>query len=513
MSVRSLGEQMSTMETGPDRGGGAGTPAEQPAAFPRRWKALAVLSLVQFIIVIDNTVVNIALPSIEDDLGTSQAGLAWVVNGYLLAAGGLLLLGGRVADLVGRKRLFVIGTTLFALASLTSGLAWNSGVLIVSRFAQGIGEAMASPAALSLIVLMFTDGKERAKALGMWGGLAGMGATVGVLLSGVLVDLAGWRWVFLVNLPVAAVALALAARNVRDAPVTGARPRLDVWGALLVTAGLVAVVNGLLQASEHPWSSVAVWGSLAGGVLLVVLFALVEARVPDPMMPLRFFTDRTRITANVATVFLTSAMAAMFFLVTLYVQQVLGYSPLQSGLAYLPFCAAFIPGMVVSTQLVTKAGAKAAIIVGFCVSAVGMLLLARIDAQGSFWGQLVPATVVLSFGLAIGLPALQNAALYRLSDADAGLGSGVQTSVQQLGSSLGLAVLTTLAVTHAQDARGSGSAAGQALVDGYRFAFVTAAVVLVVGAVLVAAVMQSVRQPQPPASPQVQAPPAGAQRT
>ncbi|MEU2511193.1 MFS transporter [Streptomyces syringium] len=465
-------------------------------AFPRRWKALAVLSLVQFVIVIDNTVVNVALPSIRDDLGTSQAGLAWVVNGYLLAAGGLLLLGGRVADMVGRKRLFVIGTSIFALASLTSGLAWNSGTLIVSRFAQGLGEALASPAALSLIVLMFTDSKERAKALGIWGGLAGMGATVGVLLSGVLVDLAGWRWVFLINLPIAAVALLLAARDVRDAPVTTSRQRLDIWGGLFITAGLVAVVNGFLQAAEHPWGSPRVWVSLAGGLVLVLLFAAVESRVQDPMMPLRFFTERTRITANVATVFLTSAMAAMFFIVTLYVQQVLGYSPLQSGLAYLPFCAAFVPGMILSTQLVTKAGAKNAIIVGFLVSAAGMLLLARIDADGSFWGQLVPATVVLSFGLAIGLPALQNAALHRLSGADAGLGSGVQTSVQQLGSSLGLAVLTTLAVTHSRDVAGSGQVTGQAMVDGYRFAFVTAAVVLAAGAVLVAAVMQSVRQPQ-----------------
>lgn len=231
--------------------------------------------------------------------------------------------------------------------------------------------------------------------------------------------------------------------------------------------------------------------------MLIVLFTIVESRATDPMMPLRFFTNRTRITANAATVFLTSAMAAMFFIATLYVQQVLGYSPFQSGLAYLPFCAAFVPGMIVSTQLVTKAGARTAIITGFLVSAVGVLLLARIDARGSFWGELAPATVVLSFGLAIGLPALQNAALHRLSDRDAGLGSGVQTAVQQPSSSLGLAVLTTLAVTHARTVMGAGGAtAGEAAVAGYRFAFIVAAVVLVVGAVLVAALMERVRRPE-----------------
>jgi EmrB/QacA subfamily drug resistance transporter len=466
-------------------------------ANPRRWQALAVLALVQFMIVIDNTIVNIALPSIRNDLGTSQAGLAWVVNGYLLTAGGLLLLGGRFADLLGRKKIFIIGTVVFALASLTSGAAWNSEVLIVSRFLQGVGEALASPAALALIVLMFTTPKERAKALGIWGGLAGMGATVGVLLSGVLVDLASWRWVFFINLPIAAVALVLCAKLVRDTPVTGGKRGLDVPGGLLVTGGLVLVVNGLLRAAEHPWGSVGVWGSFVAGFALLGLFVVVESRTADPMMPLRFFANRTRVSANVATIFLTSAMAAMFFLVTLYVQQVLGYSPLQSGLAYIPFCVAFVPGMIASTQLVTRFGAKTAIIVGFLVSAVGMLLLARIDAGGSFWGQLVPATVVLSFGLAIGLPALQNAALHELSGEDAGLGSGVQTSVQQLGSAMGLAVLTTIALTHALTAQSTGVAQNEAIVSGYRLAFIVSAILLAVGAALVAAFMQKVKAQDP----------------
>ncbi|WP_285752282.1 MFS transporter [Lentzea sp. NBRC 105346] len=469
-----------------------------PEANPRRWQALAVLALVQFMIVIDNTIVNIALPSIRNDLGTSQAGLAWVVNGYLLTAGGLLLLGGRVADLLGRKKIFVVGTAIFAIASLTSGSAWNSEVLIVSRFLQGVGEALASPAALALIVLMFTTPKERAKALGIWGGLAGIGATVGVLLSGVIVDLANWRWVFFINLPVAAIALALCAKLVHDAPAEGGKRKLDVPGGLLVTGGLILVVNGLLRAAEHPWGSFGVWGSFIAGFVLLGLFAVVESRTADPMMPLRFFANRTRVSANVTTILLTSAMAAMFFIVTLYVQQVLGYSPLQSGLAYIPFCIAFMPGMIVSTQLVTRFGPKTAIIVGFVVSAAGMLLLARIDAQGSFWGQLVPATVVLAFGLAIGLPALQNAALHELSGADAGLGSGVQTSVQQLGSALGLAVLTTIALNHAT---ASGLPQNEAIVSGYRFAFVIAAIVLAVGAGLVAAFMQKVKAPETPAVP------------
>ncbi|MFC9690675.1 MFS transporter [Kribbella sp. NPDC056951] len=453
---------------------------------PRRWRAMAVLAMVQLMIVIDNTVVNIALPSIRTDLGTSQAGLAWVLNGYLLTAGGLLLLGGRCADLLGRKRIFIAGTAVFALGSLISGAAWNSGVLIAGRFVQGAGEALASPAALALIVVMFTTREERAKALGLWGGLAGLGATVGVLLSGVLVDLANWRWVFFINLPVAVVALVLCARLVPDIPAKGGRRTLDIPGGLLVTSGLILVVNGLLRDGHH-------WGWFVAGFLLLALFALVEARSSDPMMPLRFFANRTRVTANLTTILLTSAMAAMFFMVTLYVQQVLGYSPLRSGLAYVPFCVAFVPGMVLSTQLVTRFGTKTAICTGFVVSATGMLLLARIDAQGSFWGQLLPATVVPALGLAIGLPALQNAALHGLSEADAGLGSGVQTSVQQLGSALGLAVLTMIALSHAAAARRTGLNVEEAVVCGYRLAFVVAAGVLVLGAALAAVIMTAER--------------------
>lgn len=485
-----------------------GAPDDSPSAgaklYSRRWQALAILALVQFVIVIDNTVVNIALPSIRQDLGTSQATLAWVVNGYLLTAGGLLLLGGRIADLAGRRRMFLIGTTVFGLASLLSGAAWNSGVLIVSRFLQGTGEALASPAALALIVLMFTTPKERAKALGIWGGLAGLGATIGVLLSGVIVDFIGWRWVFFINPPITLIAIVLALRVIRVAPAQGDAPagrRLDVFGGVLVTAGLIAVVNGLLSAAQHPWGSAGVWGSLLAGAVLLGCFVFVEARSKDPMMPLRFFGSRTRLSANVATVFLTSAMAAMFFLVTLYVQQVLHYSPLESGLAYLPFCIAFVPGMIVSTQLVSRLGAKPAIIIGFLVSAAGMVLLARIDVAGSFWGQLVPATVVLSFGLAIGLPALQNAALDRLPDADAGLGSGVQTAVQQLGSALGLAALTTIALTHANSVVATGAVQDAATVSGYRLAFLVGAGTLIVGAIGVALFMRRVRAPRPQEAP------------
>jgi EmrB/QacA subfamily drug resistance transporter len=480
-----------TLENQPPRTQDAHPPERDPGPGPdpRRWRALGVLAVVQFMIVIDSTAVNIALPSIRTDLGMSEAGLAWVVNGYLLTAGGLVLLGGRIADLFGRKKVFLVGTALFAVASLTSGTAVDPGMLIASRFGQGMGEALASPAALSLIVVMF-DGKERVKALGVWGGLSGMGATVGVLLSGVLVDLSNWRLVFFINLPIAAVALVLAIRMVVDVPVAAGKRRLDVFGGLLVTGALVALVNGLLNAGEHPWGSVRVWASFAGGVVLLVAFVAVEATVAEPMMPLRFFRNRTRITANVATVLLNSSMAGMFFLVTLYLRQVLGYSPLRSGLAYVPFCVGFVPGMTLSMQLISRFGAKVAAVSGFLVTAAGMLLLARIDVAGSFWGQLVPATLVLSIGLSIGLPALQNAALFQLPDQDAGIGSGVQNSVQQLGSSLGLAVLTMLALNRTRQATASGMSPGAATVAGYHLVFEVAAAVLAGGAILAAVAMQ-----------------------
>ncbi|MBI3687534.1 MAG: MFS transporter [Actinobacteria bacterium] len=458
---------------------------------PRRWRALAVLALVQFMIAIDNTVVNVALPSVQRSLGMSPTGLAWVVNGYLLAAGGLLLLGGRVADLVGRRRIFLIGTAVFALASLTAGTAQSGGALIASRFGQGIGEALAAPAALSLVPILFADQKERIKALGIWGAIAGLGAMVGVLLSGVLVDFVGWRAIFLLNLPIAVIPLVLVPRltNENRSPEVGRS--LDLPGAVLVTAGVGGVVYGLLNATGHAWSSLSVTGPLVAGLILLALFVSVESRSRSPLVPMRFFANRTRVSANLCTVIVAGTMMSMFFLIVLYVQQGLGFSPLQSGLAYIPFMVAFAPGIGLSTNLLPRLGSRVIIVVGFLVAAGGMLLFSQVPANGSYLADVLPGMVVLGFGLGLVNPALQNAALHEVSDTDAGLASGIQTTVMQAGSALGLAALVTISLRHSATAVATGMAPHAAAAAGDRLAFLIAAFALAAGAVLAAVLFQS----------------------
>lgn len=473
------------------------------AADPRRWRVLTLLALVQFMVVVDSTVVNIALPTISDSLDLSAVGLAWVVNGYLLTAGALLLLGGRLADLVGRRTIFLAGTALFAVASLTAGLAQNGPMLIVSRFVQGCGEALAAPAALSMVPLLFLDQKERAKAFGIWGGIAGAGATAGVLLSGVITELADWRWVFLINVPIALVPLLLVPRMVREQRSPEATGRIDVPGAVLVTGGVLAVVYGLLHAGDHGWGASATLLPLLGGFAVLALFVIWELRTPNPLLPMRFFANRTRVSANLCTVLVAGSMMAMFFLVVLYMQQILGFSPLQAALAYLPFMVAFGVGLGLSMNLFPKVGARNTITIGFLAAAAGMFLLTRIEADGSYVTQLLPALVVLALGLGMVNPALQNAALHRVSATDSGLASGVQTTVLQLGSALGVSVLVALALQHGAEDGATGPAAAQATVAGFHFAFVVAGVAMVVGAIGAMLAMEA--RPSAPTPPDASA--------
>jgi len=439
--------------------------------------------------------VNVALPSIQRDLGFSTSGLAWVVNGYMLTAGGLLLLGGRLGDLLGRRRMFSVGTALFALASLAAGTAENGGILVASRFLQGVGEALASPAALSLIVLLFSDRKERAKALAIWGGLIGAGATVGVLLSGALIELASWRWLFYLNLPVALIALLLAPRFIpASAPaVRAGGRRADVPGGALITGGLVAVVAGLLATTDHPWTDPAVIAPLLLGAAAVIGFVAVEARTAEPLVPLRFFTSRTRVTANGASVLMTSAMMAMFLLLTLFMQGSLGYSPLRAGLAYLPFAAGFMTGVGVYTQLSSRLGPRLTLAAAFSIGVVGMLLLGHVPPAASYPAHILPAMVVLAVGLGAGMPALQEAAMLGVSEEDAGLGSGVQTAVQALGGAVGIAVFLSIALRRTDAQLAGGVSADAAAVAGYQLAHHVGAIVLAAGAVLVLVVMPRAR--------------------
>ncbi|TMK21518.1 MAG: DHA2 family efflux MFS transporter permease subunit [Actinobacteria bacterium] len=451
---------------------------------PRRWKALAVLALVQFMIVIDITVVNVALPSIQRALHFSGSGLAWIVDGYALMAGGLLLLGGRAGDLLGRRRLFLIGSALFAVASFTSGAAQNQTMLIMSRFAQGAGEALASPAALALVVLLFTDTKERTRALGIWGGLAGLGATVGVVLSGLIINFVSWRWIFFINVPIAVTAIALVPRLVSESKAEGASRRFDIPGAVLVTGGVLALVDGFLAASRHPWGSPAVLWPLIVGVAALAALIIVERRNADPLIPLSFFSNRTRVSANVATAVMASGLFGMFFLLTLYLQQVLHYSPLKTGLAYVPFGVGLIAGIAVSTKILERVGARTVITAAYGLAGFGLLLLGGVHVHGSYAGDLLPTILMLSFGMGAGFPAIQIAALHEVSEQDAGLGSGLQATVMQVGGSLGLAVLVTVALRRAGSAVASGTSAAVAATQGYALAFRIAALALFAAAVV-----------------------------
>ena len=481
-------------------------------ADPRRWRALTLLALVQFIIFLDATIVNVALPSIQRDLGLSESTLTWVVSAYLITAGGLLLVGGRLADMFGRRRVFCLGAGLFAVASITAGLAGNSGVLLTGRSLQGLAEALAAPAAMSMVALLFVDPKERAKAFGIWGGLAGLGSAAGVLLSGVLTDLVSWRWVFLINVPLALVPMLLLPKLADEsrAPATGRR-RPDLAGAVLVTGGLIAILNAILAAAREPFGSARVLVPLVIGVVALIAFVVVETRVEQPLVPLRFFANRVRATANVATVFIAASSAAVFFMVVLYGQNVLGYSPLRSGLAWLPFCVAFMPGLVLSTKLITKYGPRVALASGLAVSAIGVALFTRLSVDGSYLTELLPAMVVTALGFGMTNPAMQNAAVHEVSEADAGLGSGIVTTVLQMGGALGLTVFVAIALGHQGDRQAAGVTEQAAVTSGYTFAFMIAAIALAVGAVATLLLLRGVRvaAPETPPAPATPAQPEG----
>lgn len=458
---------------------------------PRRWRALAVLAMVQFLIVTDNTIANVALPSIDRDMGFTPDGLAWVINGYLLTAGGLVLFGGRLSDLFGRRRIFLAGAVLFGVASLACGLAPTPEALVAARFTQGVGEALAAPAALSLIAVLFPDSGERGKALGIWGGLSGLGAIVGVVLSGLLTELLDWRWVFLINIPVVVVAVALTPRVVhpdrsRD---PGAPATLDLPGAVLVTTGATAVVYGLLASAREGWERPAVIVPLAAGLAALAALVVVELRSRDPLVPLRFFTNRTRVSANVAAVFLIGVMAAIFLLLTLYMQQVLDFTPIQAGLAYVPFCVGFVAAILASFALAARLGGKAVLLIAFLAATVGMAWLSRLPVDGSYPVDLLPALLILALGFGLAFPQLQSAAMTGVSEADAGLGAGVQASVQALANVLGVSVMLTVALRHTNRLLADGADAATATTAGYATAFRASVGSLVLGALIVLVAM------------------------
>lgn len=462
---------------------------------PQRWRILAILALVQFTIVTDTTIVNVALPEIARDLGLSESGLTWVVSAYLITAGGLLLLGGRVADLLGRRRTFLLGAVVFGLASAACALSPDGRTLIASRAAQGVGEALASPAALSLIATHFPHGEERAKALGIWGGLAGLGSIAGVTLSGALVTWLGWPAIFWVNVPVvlAAVLLLPLVLGPEGVPRAGAA---DVPGALLLTAGSLVVLHTLTSVPAAGSSPGGLALGLAVGLALLLGFVLREKVAPRPLVPLSFFRHRTRVVANGLSTLVVGPMAGLFLVLTIYQQNTLGRSALATGLSYLPFCVVFLVGIAGGVALIGRVGERWTVVCAFTLAALGSaVLLATLPTQAFTLGSL-PGMVPLGLGLGMAMPALQNAAMTGLSESDAGLGAGVQTAVQSLANAVGVAASMVVLVL-APDAFGP--------VQGWSEGRVGAAAALGLGGLALAlgavVTWAALRVPPPPVRP------------
>lgn len=470
------------------------TPLKTPAMDTGRRAALIVLCCVQFILVLDDMVVSVALPTIQRDLGFTTAGLAWVVNAYFLAFGGLLLLFGRAADLLGRRRVLLTGVTLFGLASLVCGVAQEPWHLLLGRFVQGAGAAMAAPAALSLITLLFPGTEERARALSIWGGIAGLGSTAGFVISGVLTGLVSWRWIFLINLPVAAVSVVLLPRLLAESRAA-LRTRLDVPGAVLGTGAALCVVYGLLQAGESGWGDPACFGPLVLGAALAAAFLAVESRTADPLVPLSFLAHRTRAVAGGATLLFSAAFFAMAFLLMLHLQKVLGYDPLKAGLAYLPYCAAMLAGMWLSSRAVIRLGLRTALVGAFLVSVAGLLLLSGVGAHDGYLSGVLPGMLVTALGCGLSLPALAVGAVTGTTEENAGLGSALLSSVQQVGGAVGVAVLVMLA-TRRREAVAEAEGPLRAATEGFSLGLGVAAGLVACGAALIAVLLGKAPGPE-----------------
>jgi EmrB/QacA subfamily drug resistance transporter len=456
-----------------------------------RWLALIVLCLGDLMIVLDTTIVNVALPSIRADLGFTQTSLAWVVNGYMLTFGGFLLLGGRLGDLFGPRRLFLLGISLFTVASLACGLSTTQALLVAARAVQGVGGAVVSAVAFSLILNLFTEPGDRAKAMGVFGFVMSGGGTIGVLLGGVLTDVLSWHWIFLVNLPIGVLVYALSLRLLPS--VAGSRDgRVDVAGALTVTGALMLAVYAIVKGNDVGWLSARTLGLLGGAAVLLAAFVVRESRVAAPIMPLRIFRRRNVSTANVVGILWSAAMFAWFFLVALYLQLVLGYSPLDVGLAFLPaniIMGAFSLGL--SAKIVMRFGIKPPLALGLGLAAVGLVLFARAPVDGSFLADVLPGMVLGGIGAGMAFNPLLLAAMSDVEQHESGLASGVVNTAFMMGGALGLAVLASVAASRTDSLQASGDEPLAALVGGYHVAFLVGALFAAFAAVTGAALFRT----------------------
>jgi EmrB/QacA subfamily drug resistance transporter len=414
-------------------------------ALDKRWIALALLCVAQFVVVLDASIVNVALPTIKEALDFSEGSLPWVVNAYVLTFGGFLLLGGRLADLLGRRRVFMAGLVLFALASLAGGLAANSGQLIAARAVQGLGAAILSPAALSIVATTFRDGAERNKALGIWGAVAGSGGAAGVLLGGVLTETLGWEWVFWVNVPIGIGAAALAPSLIAETRAEDEVRHFDVAGATTITLGLSAFVFALLDAESAGWGSAQTIGTLIAAALLLGAFVLIERRSRAPLVPFSIFRIRTITGANVVGILVGASLFSMFYFISLYMQQVLGYSPIKAGLSYLPLAVSIILSAGIASQLVTKVGFKPILAAGMALIALGLIWFTQISADGTYLADILGPSLLAGIGLGFAFVPVTIAAVSGIADREQGLASGLINTSQQVGGALGLAILAAVA--------------------------------------------------------------------
>ena len=472
--------------------------ATRAAAVPvdrRRWLGLAVIVTAQFMVVLDVAIVNVALPTIKTDLDFSQESLQWVVTAYSIMFGGVLLLGGRMADLLGRRRLFMVGLALFSVSSLLDGLAWSEASLITFRALQGLGAALLSPSALSILTTTFEEGRERNLALGVWGAVSGSGGAAGVLLGGALTSSLSWSWIFFINVPVGALAFALAPRLLQDSRAAVLGRRFDIPGAASITGGLMLLVYAMTRATQHGWGSVETVALLVASGALILGFVVIEFRSRAPLLPMRLFRLRTLSGSNVAGLLMGGAVYSQFFLLTLYMQQVLHYSAMQTGVAYVALTLTIIVFANVSQKLALRAGIRRLLPVGMLLAAAGLVLYARLPVDGHYFWDLFPAFLLSGLGMSFAFIPMTIGALTGIKHSDAGVASGLINTSQQVGGAIGVAVATTIAATYTSrylvGHPGTAPADGAALTHGFAIAFYVFAAVAALGAIAVAVLLES----------------------
>ena len=466
-----------------------------PTSDNKKWFALALLSMTQFVVVLDIAIVNVALPSIQKDLGFSQENLQWVISAYALVFGGFLLLGGRLADILGRRIVFMVGLVVFSASSLLCGLAWSETSLIGARALQGLGAAAITPSALSILTTTFREGRERNIALGVWGAVGGVGAAAGVLAGGILTDLLSWEWIFFVNVPIGVAALVLSPFLLSESRDAHGQSH-DIPGAVLVTSGLLLLVLGITQGRQWEWTSAKTIGVFAASAVLLAAFVAWEQRQREPLVPFSIFRLQTLTAANVAGFIMGTALFSMFLMLTLYMQEVLGFSPLRTGIGYLAVAGTAVIWANVAAALVTRLGVKTVLIIGMSFLTLGLLYFTQVSVGGSYWADLFPGFLLLGVAIPFAFVPITIAALAGTKPQEAGLASGLINTSQQIGGAVGIAVLSTIAVNTTENALADRTPLPVALTDGFVNAFWAGAGVAAAG-LLVAIFLVRGRDLQP----------------